>query len=101
MLIYNVTTQVNWSIREAWVKWMQETHLPQIMDTGCFTKAQFVKLLDTDEEDGPTYAAQFYANSMDQYNEYIEKYGPALRKDAKDTWSENLISFRSLMEVLE
>lgn len=101
MIIYNVTTKINWSIQEAWVKWMQEKHLPQIMDTGCFTKLQFVKLLDTDEDDGPTYAAQFYANSIEQYNEYVEKYGPALRKDAKDTWGANLISFRSLMEVLE
>ncbi|HAK12809.1 MAG TPA: DUF4286 domain-containing protein, partial [Chitinophagaceae bacterium] len=28
MFIYNVTIMVKWSIHEAWVKWMQEQHIP-------------------------------------------------------------------------
>jgi hypothetical protein len=101
MLIYNVTTQVTWSIHEAWVKWMREKHLPDVMCSGCFIRVQFVRLLDTDENDGPTYAAQFYAESMERYNVYVEQYAPAMRNDVKDNWGENFISFRSLMEVIE
>ena len=31
MLIYNVTFQLTWPIDEAWVKWMKEKHIPDVM----------------------------------------------------------------------
>jgi hypothetical protein len=100
MLIYNVTTKVNWSIHEAWVKWMKEKHLPDVMNTGCFTDMRFVRILETDEAEGPTYAAQFHAADRSEYDRYIERFAPAMRKDVMDNWGNNFISFRSLMEVV-
>ena len=100
MYIYNVTTKVNWAIQEAWVKWMKEKHLPEIMESGCFTEMRLVKLLETDDTEGPTYAAQFHTPVLERYNDYLEQYAPALRKDALDAWGGNFISFRSLMEVV-
>ena len=100
MLIYNVTIKVNWSIHEAWVKWMQEKHIPEVMSKGCFTEYRFVRLLETDDTDGPTYATQYYAGSKASYHNYIELHAPALRKDSLDKWGDNFIGFRSLMEVV-
>jgi hypothetical protein len=100
MIIYNVTTKVNWQIHEAWVSWMKEKHLQDVMDSGCFVDKRFVRLLETDESEGPTYAAQFHAATMEDYKRYIEHHAPALRKDVMDTWGDNFISFRSLMEVV-
>lgn len=100
MLIYNVTIQVNWSIHEAWVKWMKEKHIPDVMKSGCFTDYRFVRLLETDDTDGPTYAAQYFASTRNNYDHYIELYAPLLRKDASDNWGNNFIGFRSLMEVV-
>lgn len=100
MYIYNVTTQVNWPIHEAWVKWMKEKHIPAILNSGYFTKMQFVRLLEADDSEGPTYAAQFYTESLAQYNDYLEQYAPLLRKDALASWGENFISFRSILEVV-
>ena len=39
-------------------------HIKEIMETGCFTRYQMVKLLETDEEEGATYAIQYYAENM-------------------------------------
>ncbi|NCI47733.1 DUF4286 family protein [Sediminibacterium soli] len=100
MLIYNVTTKVNWEIHEAWLQWMKEKHLPDVMDTGCFTDVRLVRLLETDDSEGPTYAAQFHADSREQYQRYIDAFAPAMRKDVVDNWGANFISFRSLMEVV-
>ena len=88
------------SIHEEWVEWMKHTHIPQVMKTGCFTKFQFVRLLETDESDGFTYAAQYYAESRADYNRYIELHAPLLRDDANKTWGNRFIGFRSLMEVV-
>jgi hypothetical protein len=100
MFIYNVTTKVDWSIHDAWVKWMQEIHIPEVMAAECFENVQFVRLLEIDEEDGPTYAAQFTAPSKAMYNRYIEKHAPSLREKANAEWGNKYISFRTLMQIV-
>lgn len=100
MYIYNVTIKLDWSIHNEWVKWMQEQHLADVMATKCFCKYQFVRVLDIDESDGPTYAIQYYADTKELYNEYIEKYAPKLRKDGLDLFGNKMIGFRSLMEIV-
>src|SRR5476649_2417420 len=100
MLIYNITTQITWRIAVDWVAWMKEKHIPAIIATGCFTDCRFVKLLETDETEGPTYATQFYAENAEQYNLYLDVYAAGLRDDTAKQWGDQYISFRSLMEVV-
>ena len=101
MIIYNVTTKVDWAIHDAWVLWMKNTHMPEVVATGCFSGWQLLRLLDTDEREGPTYAAQYFAESKSDYNRYIELYSTALRQKVADCWGEQLVAFRSLMEIVQ
>lgn len=100
MYIYNVTIKLNHSIHQQWLQWMQQKHLADVMATGCFTKYQLVKLLDVDEEEGVTYAIQYYCNTKADYNIYVEKHAPTLRQDALNLFGNNFIGFRSLMEII-
>ncbi len=100
MISYNVTIKVEPDIHEAWVDWMKTKHIPEIMNTGCFTKFQLVKVLETDESDGFTYAAQFYAATKEDYERYIDQFATALRQDAMKTWGNKIAGFRSLMQVV-
>ena len=101
MIIFNVTTHVSHTIKEAWEEWMKQKHIPEIMEKGCFVKYQFVQLLDIDESDGVTFAIQFYAESMASYTLYVENFAPALREDSLKNWGNEAIAFRSLMKVLD
>ena len=100
MIIYNVTIKINWDIHEEWLQWMLDVHVPEILGTGCFEKHQVLRLLETNDPDGPTYAFQYYAVSKAQYNRYIELYNAALRQQTMDKWGNGFIAFRSLMEVV-
>jgi hypothetical protein len=100
MLIYNVTIKLDTAIEPAWVKWMTEEHIPDIINTGCFEKSQFVRLLDVDDSEGPTYAVQYYAISKAQYNRYIDIYAAKMRKASSDKWGNSFVAFRTLMEVV-
>ena len=100
MLIYNVTTQISHQIHEAWVAWMKEKHIPEVMTKGCFTRFQFVRLLDIDESESVTYATQYYADSKAAYSRYVELYADALREDALKSWGNHAIDFRSLMQIV-
>jgi hypothetical protein len=91
MFIYNVTVKVDWSIHDAWVQWMLNEHMPEMIETGCFT----------DEKDGPSYAAQYFANSKSDYNRYIENHSTTVRQKYFDTWGDRFVAFRSLMQIVQ
>lgn len=101
MFIYNVTIKVHQSINNEWLKWMKEKHLNDVMATNCFTKYQFVQLLDVDDDEGITYAIQYYCQSKAIYDLYIEKFAPKLRQDGVDLFADKFIGFRSFMKIIE
>lgn len=100
MYIYNVTIQLAWAIHENWVKWMKTKHIPEVMQTGCFTDYRFVRLLDVDESEGPTYTTQYMAATREDYDRYISDFAAALRQDAFNEWGDQFAGFRSLMQVV-
>ena len=100
MLIYNVTSKVDWIIHDEWVKWMKEEHMPEVVSTGCFKHSQLLRILETDDEEGPTYAAQYFAETKEQQENYIETFAPLLRQKGLDKWGTRFISFRSIMQVV-
>jgi hypothetical protein len=100
MYIYNITSKIDPSIHENWVTWMKDTHIIEVMATNCFTQYQFVRLLEVDDSDGPTYAIQYMANSKADYNRYLEIHAPLLSKKATEAWGNLFIGFKSLMQVV-
>ncbi|HMP91621.1 MAG TPA: DUF4286 family protein [Phnomibacter sp.] len=100
MIIYNVTVQMEPDIAEQWLGWMQQLHIPQVMATGCFTRYQLVRLLETQPDEGTTYAIQYYAEGRPQVDEYLATHAPALRKEVEQTWGNKVFAFRTLMEVI-
>lgn len=99
-IIYNVTTKVSHAIHHSWLQWMQQEHIPKVIATGCFAKAQILKLKEQQDEEGATYAVQYYAESEAKYNLYIQQYAAKLRQDGFTKWGDQFISFRTVMEVV-
>jgi hypothetical protein len=76
-------------------------HIPDVMSTQCFHDFKVVRLLETDDSEGPTYAIQYHAGSKSDYNRYIELHAPEMRKRSVDKWGDHFIAFRSVMEVVK
>jgi hypothetical protein len=100
MIIYNVTTKIANSVKQPWLEWLRDEHIPDIINTGCFTHALILYLLESDDEEGITYAVQYYANNKEDYERYIEQFSTIMRKKAMDKWGDQFISFRTIMEVV-
>lgn len=98
MIVYNVTIKVEHSIAHDWQVWMQQAHIPMLLQTNCFVDAKLFRLLEQDDTDGPTFCAQYYAPSRTQYDEYIDKYAAQMRAESQKLWGDKFIAFRSLME---
>jgi penicillin-binding protein-related factor A (putative recombinase) len=101
MIIYNVTTNVAPDVAESWLHWMRQEHIPEVLQTGLFSHHQILHLLDINEAEGSTFAVQYFAPDIEQYHQYVEQFAPGLRQKTIEKWGDKIISFRSLMEVVE
>ncbi|TGE19654.1 DUF4286 family protein [Hymenobacter elongatus] len=99
MILYNVTTSLEPEIAEEWLAYMRETHIPEVLATGFFLKSQLCRLLN-EEDDGITYATQYYCVSMEQLEEYQRLAAPALRAEMEKHFAGRYVSFRTMLEVI-
>ncbi len=99
MLLYNVTFIIEETVAVEWLQWMNELHIPEIMNTGKFASYRLLKVLDSPNE-GVTYCVQYIAESEADYNEYKAKYAPALQAKLTAKFENRVLSFRTLMEFV-
>ena len=100
MIIYNVTIKVDSLIQNEWLAWLKENHIPDILNTRCFSRANILRLLETDDTDGPTYAIQYHAESKAMYNRYIEKFSGIMIQKSFDKWGDQFLAFPSVLQVV-
>jgi hypothetical protein len=101
MIVYNVTINVHDEIKDEWVKWMKETHLPQVMETGLFENYSMYKLLTRQEdEEGTTYCLQYFCRSLEDYEKYQTGFAPALQAETSKKFAGKFFAFRSIMELI-
>lgn len=100
MIIYNITIKAENAIAAAWLQWMKEEHIHDVINTGCFNNATILRLIEVDDTDGPTYAIQYKAESKADYNRYIQLHADKMRKKVSDKWGDQVVAFRSVLEVV-
>ena len=100
MIIYNVTTNVENSIHDEWLKWMQEVHIPEVMETGMFLESKLCRMISNKEPDGTTYAIKYFCKDMATLHKYEVQFSKPLRDSYKAKYEGKYVVFRSIMEVL-
>jgi hypothetical protein len=98
MIVYNITSKVRWNILEGWLSWQLEEQIPAILSTGAFDTFQFYRLLEQDEEEGPTFVIQFFTSSIERYEQFMIGWAPGLQETGREKWGDGFIAFRTLME---
>ncbi len=101
MIVYNVTVKLMDDIAADWLTWVRQEHIPEVLATNCFSSATLLQLLEIDDEDGPTYTVQYFADSKSDYNRYLELYAPGMREKSFSKWGDQFIAFRSVMQTVQ
>lgn len=97
MIIYNVTVNIDNDVREEWLQWMKEKHIPDVLATGLFTENRMFRVM-VEEENGTTYSIQYACNSMQDYETYRDQHAPRLQKEHTEKYSGKFAAFRTLLE---
>ncbi|HUQ64612.1 MAG TPA: DUF4286 family protein [Flavitalea sp.] len=100
MIIYNITTLVSWPIHDDWKQWLMNEYIPALMSTKLFSNYQVVRLMEVNEDEGPTYALQLYLNNASDFNNFRASHLELFLKKEKSAWGDYATSFASLMEVI-
>lgn len=100
MILYNVTVSIDPEIEQEWLSWMRTTHIPDVMNTGCFKESR-ISRVHGEEQGGKTYAISYVCPSQEIYDEYQQKHAPALQKDHTDRYSGRFAAFRTMLTILE
>lgn len=101
MFIYNITIKVQAGIADEWLNWQQSEHIPEIMQSGLFNEFKLFRLMEQDDEDGPTYITQFITPDVENYHKYIDELAPSLREKSFKKWGNQFIAFRSLLSTVQ
>tara|TARA_B100001564_G_C20562810_1_gene634555 strand:+ start:743 stop:1051 length:309 start_codon:yes stop_codon:yes gene_type:complete len=100
MIIYNVTIGIDESIIQDWLNWMRNDHIPEILSTKIFTKAQINRVI-TNNDSGYTFAVSYSCNSMKDLHNYQVNYAPLLQQKHSKKFGDKVVSFRTIMEVID
>ena len=98
MIIYSVEISLNKVIHETWLKWMQETHMLDVMNTNLFIDFKFFKNLLTDEQ--IIYTIQYKLKNIEDYRAYQDKFAEKLQKEHNIKFLNQFSAKRKLLKYI-
>jgi hypothetical protein len=99
MIIYSVTVNIDESVHEDWLKWMKETHIPEVLATGLFSGYAMMKVLSKQtDEAGVSYNIQYKTLKMDNYTFYRDNFARQLQTKTEEKWKGQFVAFRTLLQ---
>lgn len=99
MYIYNVTINIQEDVHDKWVEWMKNEHIPDMLNTGKFTKALMSKVMVDEEMGGITYSVQYTAESKQMLERYYAEDAKELRGKTA-AFEGKFVAFRTELEVI-
>jgi hypothetical protein len=100
MIVYNVTVNIDANVHDEWLAWMRSTHIPQVVNTGCFLESKLSRI-NGEEEGGVTYSIMYVSPSKEKYEEYQKLHAPRLQKEHTEKYQGKFAAFRTVLDVIE
>lgn len=100
MIIYSVTIIIDREIDSEWLAWMRETHIRDVLRTGCFLGARISSALDSPPSE-KTYVIHYECRSLEDYQRYCANFARALQKEHTDKFAGRFRASRQILEEVE
>ena len=101
MLLYNITIGVDTQIEKEWKEWMKTSLIPQVMQTGLFRDYKFYKVLTHDDPASVSYCVQYFVESIDQFNQYLEHHAKGFLDQQRQRYPDRHAAFQTLLEEID
>ncbi|MCF8268940.1 MAG: DUF4286 family protein [Crocinitomicaceae bacterium] len=98
-MLYNVTVSIDPSIESDWVLWMQESHIPEVLQTKCFHKCVLSKV-HGNEAGECTFSVLYWALNKEDYERYHLVHAPRLQAEHSARYEGKFVAFRTTMDLI-
>jgi hypothetical protein len=98
MLLYNVTVGIDKDVEMEWLDWMKSKHMPDVVNTGMFVTSKIYKVLHDQEDGTVSYSVQYFAKNINDFQQYLDRFAPALIEEHKRRFANKHVAFRTLLE---
>lgn len=100
MIIYNTTVNIDESIHQQWLDWMQNEHIANMIATGKFTSARLVKVLVNEEMGGVTYSVQYTAPNKETLEAYYNENQYDLDMEGRKRFADKMLTFSTELQII-
>ncbi len=102
MILYNITIKIDHNCANNWLKWIEETQIPAMMETGFFRGYKICRLLhDVEEPDGATYALQLFCDSISHLTTFQKYHEERFKTTLYENYGGRYVIFTTILKVVK
>ncbi|GIV27630.1 MAG: hypothetical protein KatS3mg027_1444 [Bacteroidia bacterium] len=101
MFIYSVTIAIDKELEQEWLNWMKVKHIPDVMNTGCFTQYKIFQVYSAMSEDLSTYNIQYYFEKVEDIEKYQKEFATDLQREHKNKFEGKFVATRTILRTIE
>lgn len=101
MIIYNTTFQVEINEAENLVAYLHKTYIPDSTKSGLMKNPRLARILSHKDPDSECFSLQFEAESSAVIHRWYSTDGVKVNKALLQTFSNKVVGFPTMMEVIE
>ena len=95
MVVYEVNISIDKSRADEFRIWLKE-HIAEVCRAGGFSKSAVYQMNDI-RTDVESFCIQYFADSMETLDRYIEEHAPRLRKDGLERFGDHMEAERRIL----
>lgn len=99
MILYNITVILDEEIETEWLKWINQTFIPEALSSNLLVSNRVLKVLDSPNE-GVTYCLQFIADDIQNYTQFKDIHAAALLESHTLRFKNQSVFFSTIMEFI-
>jgi len=100
MYLFNVTTHIDSEQETAWLSWMQETHIPTLLEGDYFTSAMITKIMVEEPMGGVTYSVQYSSDHKAVINGLYDRQAAELETQLLKKFGSEVLSFKTPLKII-
>lgn len=99
-IILNETIKLEKEIAQEWLEWMRKEYLPIFLDSGLVISSQVNRIVQSDPDDGISYAIQFSLKDMSAIHQLHINAVQKAQSLLQEKFNGKYVIFRTMMEVV-
>ena len=99
-MLYVVFVAIDRDLADDWAAWMRDTHIPDVLETGCFADALMVRDEATDSEARLGFRFMYRAHDAAALQRYQADHAAALQADHTTRYAGSFDARRELLPVV-